>query len=136
MRPRLISLAVVLIGFGTITAASAAPPALPPLKITEVSTDATYGTEPNPIRTGGAFTDGVERERAYLLLLRGPHRERVSFEREGSCCSFPTPNGLIGGSGLLDIYVVKIEDGATVKLYLDMYDYDAPKAPVGFTFAE
>jgi hypothetical protein len=134
MLRKLVPFTLILIGLGVAVASAASP--VPPLKITEVSTDATYGTEPNPIKTGGGMSDGVERERAYFSQLRGPHGERVTYERQGSCCSFPTPNALIGGMALLDIYSVKIEGGGTVKLYLNMYDYDAPKAPVGFTVAE
>ena len=134
MRRKILPLTLILIGLG-VAAVAAAAGTLPPLKITEVSTDASYGTEPNAIKTGGGMGDGVEREHIYLDQLRGPHGERVTYERQGSCCSFETPNGILGG-GLLDIYVVKIEGGATVKLYVNMYDYEAPKAPVGFTFAE
>ena len=122
-----------LLVFG-VTIAPAAD--APPLQVIEVSTDATYGTtEANPIKSGGGFGDGVEREGIYLSFLRGPHGESISSSRDGSCCSFPTPNGVIGGMGLLDVYTVTISGGGTRKLYIDMYDYEAPKAPVGFTVA-
>ena len=128
----LLSVALVMLGATVASAADA-----PPLKVTEVSTDATYGTtEANPIKSGGGLHDGVERERIYLSFLRGPHGESISSSREGSCCSFPTPNAVIGGIGLLDVYIVTIAGGETRKLYIDMYDYDAPKAPVGFTVAQ
>jgi hypothetical protein len=38
---------------------------------------------------------------------------------------------------LLDIYSVWIGGNAEpVKLYLNMYDYEQPKAPKGFTYAK
>ncbi len=30
---------------------------------------------------------------AFLRRLRGPNAQPVTFERLGSCCSFPTPKG-------------------------------------------
>lgn len=101
---------------------------LPPITISEVAADETYGyTEGNPIKVGG----GPARERAYLSLLRGPNGEAVRYEREGSCCPFETPNGILGeGHGLLDRYSVQIGSVAKpVTLYLNMYDYEQPKAP-------
>lgn len=130
--PALLAL-FLAVTFGAASAASA-DRSLPAITITAISTDSTYGTEPNPIKTGGGL-DGVSREDQYLALLRGPHGEALTIKREGSCCSFKTPNGLIGGMGLLDVYVVTIGNGGpTRKLYVDMYDYDTPKAPMGFTF--
>jgi hypothetical protein len=119
-----------------IALALAAPTAtakdpLPPIKLTEVSTDATYGyTEKNPIKVGGV---SPARERQFLDLLLGPNGEAIRYERDGSCCGFETPNGIMGG-GLLDIYSVWIGSGAEpVQLYINMYDFEQPKAPKGFT---
>ena len=108
---------------------------LPPVSISEVSDDPGYGyTEQNPIKVGGG-SEGPSRERAYFQLLRGPNGESVSFERRGSCCGFETPNGLLGG-GMLDIYQVTIAGSdKPVKLYINMYDYEQPKAPKGFQFS-
>mgnify|MGYP001462184287 CR=1 FL=1 len=105
---------------------------LPPIAVDAVSEDETYGyQQSNPIKVGG----GPSREREYLNLLRGPNGEAVRFSRDGSCCGFATPNSPFGG-GMLDIYSVWIGDRAEpVKLYLNMYDYEQPKAPKGFTFA-
>ena len=103
----------------------------PPVTIDGVSDDETYGYhESNPIKCGG----GPSGEREYLSLLRGPNDEPVRFSRDGSCCGFETPNGILGG-GMLDIYSVWIGDQPEpVKLYLNMYDYEQPKAPKGFTY--
>ena len=63
----------------------------------------------------------------------GPNGEESSYVRVGSCCPFNTPNGLMGG-GLLDRYEIKWSgQTAPVYLYLNMYDKDELKAPVGFT---
>ena len=106
--------------------------------ITEYATDETYGyTESNPIMVGGAReNEGVQNEIRYLKALAGPLGFPVIYKRLGSCCSFYTENGNIGddgiGRGRLDIYEV-IHDGleAPVKLYINMYDSDVLKVPVG-----
>jgi hypothetical protein len=83
----------------------------------------------NPIKTGG----GPKGERAFLNRLAGPNGEPVRYQRLGSCCSFSTPNGIMGG-GLLDRYEVWIEGQPQPKiLYLNMYDFEEPKIPKGFT---
>lgn len=73
----------------------------------------------------------------YLDRLRGPSGERLTYEREGSCCAFETPNSPLGG-GALDIYVVSLP-GTTRRwtLYLNMYDppEDELRAPAGLTLA-
>lgn len=102
----------------------------------EISTDSTYGyTEANPIRVGGALRQsGPANQRAYLSGLRGPAGQPLRFRRLGSCCIFPTMNSPMGPRGLLDIYEVTY-DGLEkpIQLYINMYDYERPKIPVGFT---
>jgi len=124
-------LTVVMLGVATVPVSRADKAPLPPISISEISTDETYGrAESNAIKVGG----GPSREREYLMLLRGPNGESVRFERDGSCCGFETPNGIMGG-GLLDIYSVWVGSAPDpVKLYINMYDYEQPKAPKGFTF--
>lgn len=131
MRHILLAVVLAASGFATWTASAGDDP-LPPITISEVSTDETYGrVEANPIKVGG----GPSRERDYLNLLRGPNGEPVRYNRNGSCCGFETKNSPFGG-GLLDIYSVWIGDATEPqKLYLNMYDYEQPKAPKGFTFA-
>jgi hypothetical protein len=89
-----------------------------------------YGySEKNPIKTGG----GPQGERAFLNRLAGPNGESVRYRRLGSCCAFSTPNSPMGG-GLLDRYEVLIEGQSQTKiLYLNMYDFEKPKIPKGFT---
>jgi hypothetical protein len=103
-----------------------------------ISTDGTYGyTEENPVKVGGAGDErGPSNERAYLAALRGPSGQVVSFERRGSCCVFKTKNGIMGEGGLLDIYEVTYDgQEKPTTLYLNMYDYEAPQVPRGFTRA-
>lgn len=91
-----------------------------------ISTDSTYGySQNNPIQIGNdnAFFEGPSRERAYLDTLRGPNGESLTYDRLGSTN---------GQNAILDIYEVK-GAGKTVKLYLDMYNFQTPQAPVGFT---
>lgn len=101
--------------------------------VTTISTDKTYGyTQENPIKVGGTES-GPANERKYLDALAGPNGESISYVRVGSCCPFNTPNGLMGG-GMLDRYEIKWSgQAAPVYLYLNMYDKDELKAPVGFT---
>lgn len=102
-------------------------------KLFQRTNDKTYGfSEQNPIKVGGK-SDGPLNERRFLNALLGPKYETVSYERTGSCCSFKTPNGLLGNSGLLDRYKVYWKGGTdTVYLYLNMYDEGDLKIPVGF----
>jgi len=127
----LLLLTVVVLGAAAAPILRADNAPLPPITISEVSTDQEYGrVGSKAIKVGG----GPSREREYLMLLRGPNGEPVRFERDGSCCGFETPNGIMGG-GLLDIYSVWIGSASEPeKLYINMYDYEQPKAPKGFTF--
>ena len=101
-----------------------------------VATDPTYGlTDANPIKVGRRH-GGPKDEQLYLAALRGPEGQRVKAKRLGSCCHFETPNA-IGPGALLDKYEVKyrgIEN--PLVLYLNMYDYEQPVAPVGLKVAE
>jgi hypothetical protein len=105
-----------------------------PITVKEISSDPTYGySDKNPIKVGGAKdSEGPLNERRYLDLLAGPNGEKISYTRQGSCCGFETKNSVMGG--LLDIYEVKWSgQDKPAKLYINMYDYESLKAPVGFT---
>ncbi len=114
---------------------SSAAPSAKAFQFTELSTDETYGyTEKNPIKVGGVKkNEGPSNERRFLDALAGPNGESISYTRSGSCCAFPSDNGFMG-SGLLDVYIVtwKGQD-KSVELYINMYDYEPLKVPVGFT---
>ena len=103
--------------------------------LTSISGDKTYAyTQENPVKVGGGPTN----ERRYLNALLGPDGESIQYRRRGSCCPFKTPNGIMGG-GMLDIYEIVYKDEHNEKpilLYINMYDADSLKAPVGFTFKQ
>lgn len=99
-----------------------------------------YGLIPQrPIKVGGTFTSGVANQRKYLEALRDAQGKPVSYERKGSCCPYPSENGL-EGHGLLDRYEVKYRDADNKKqrviLYISFYDYEEPKVVKGFSLAQ
>ncbi|WP_338375660.1 2-dehydro-3-deoxyphosphooctonate aldolase [uncultured Flavobacterium sp.] len=98
------------------------------------NTDSSYGyTKSNPIKVGG-YNDGPLNERKFLNSLSGPNGESLWYERTGSCCQFKTKNSPFG-MGMLDAYrVTYTGKNDTVTLYLNMYDKDNLKTPVGFKF--
>lgn len=75
---------------------------------------------------GGDIWDGPARERAYLDNLRGPEGQTITYERLGSTSTTDV---------ILDIYEVSYAGLEPIHLYIDMYNYEAPQAPVGFTCA-
>jgi hypothetical protein len=102
-------------------------------KLTKVSTDPTYGySERNPIKVGGVES-GPARERLYLNGLLGPEGQPIVYERQGSCCPFKTPNGIMGG-GMLDSYSITYEGASKAfTLYINMYDESEMLIPTGLT---
>jgi hypothetical protein len=102
--------------------------------LTISSDDRTYGYQQhNPIKVGG-LRNGPSNERRFLNALLGPNGEPVKYHREGSCCPFKTPNGLLDNTGLLDKYIVSWEGGSeSIVLYFNMYDEGDLKIPSGFT---
>jgi hypothetical protein len=106
--------------------------------LTEISTDPTYGlSEKNPIEVGGAErSEGPLNERRFLNALAGPNGEEVSYYRAGSCCPVKSKNGFMG-MAMLDNYRVTWEGSTdTVSIFINMYDYNVLKAPVGFTIKD
>ena len=101
-----------------------------------ISTENSYGyTEKDPICVGNESTmGGPQDESSYLKSLRGPNGEEINYSREGSCCPFKSKNGLIGGTGMLDIYSITYAgEKKPITLYINMYDAGDLQAPVGFT---
>lgn len=87
----------------------------------------------NPIRCAQLSGIAPASERAYLDRLRGPSGEVVQYRRLGSCCHFPTPNGVLQQTGLLDVYEVRYQGlPQPARLYLNMYDPGELEAPSGF----
>lgn len=102
------------------------------------ATDPEYGvTQQKPVCVGGKTDSGARNQQSYLNALRGPRGEKISYRRRGSCCAFKTPNGIIDGMGLLDVYEVTWAGNAKpVLLYLNFYDAGPLLAPVGLTLAQ
>ena len=103
-------------------------------RITEYSADETYGyTQNNPVKVGGANeSSGPLNERRFLNGLTGPNGERLEYFRQGSCCGFKSPNGLMG-VGMLDKYRVYYKGSKdTVTIFINMYDKGDLFVPAGF----
>ena len=105
--------------------------------IREFATDTTYGyTQENPVMVGGADNEGPLNERRFLNALSGPKAEQISYQRLGSCCLFNTKNitpRYAVNYGALDMYEITYEGLETpIILYINMYDSDTLKVPVGF----
>lgn len=109
----------------------------PPVRfeVTEAATDQTYGhSQDNPIKVGG-FAEGrgaANRDR-FLKALRGPQGQPVSSVSNGTCCPFKTEDRS-APVGLLEVFVVTYQGSERPAiLYIDVINFEAPKAPVGFT---
>lgn len=102
------------------------------MKLTEISADKKYGYEPNyktSIKVGN-----IENQQAYLNALRGPNGESIQFRRISSCCEFKSKTAAFG-AGFLDKYEVYYQGlSEPMILYLNGYDFESPKSPIGFTF--
>lgn len=100
--------------------------------ITIPANDSSYAyTQKNPVKAGEM---SPANERRFLNGLLGPNGEPLSYFRAGSCCSFKTPNGMIGGQGMLDIYRVFWEGSKdTLSIYINMYDKGNLRIPDGLT---
>ncbi|MDR2956013.1 MAG: hypothetical protein LBV43_13130 [Prevotella sp.] len=102
--------------------------------VNEYSKDATYGyTQENPIMVGSQGGSGPLNERRFLNALTGPNGEPITYKRLGSCCAFKTKNGMFDNGGLLDKYEIAHKGlDEPIILYINMYDSDILKIPVGF----
>ncbi len=101
--------------------------------------DISYGYSPeNPIKVGKGKKGGPANERIFLELLRDAHEDPVTAIRLGSCCPFPSKNGVMGVA-MCDLYKIKYrnEKGKALEviIYLTFYEYDKPEAPTYFTLA-
>jgi hypothetical protein len=97
-----------------------------------VSSDPEYGLTPQKaIQTGGGLLVGSGRQRRYLSLLRGPAGEPVIVASGvGSGPIDP------GSKVIIDRYSVSYETGKPIALYLNMYAFETPQLPQGFTCSE
>ena len=63
--------------------------------------------------------------------MTGPSGEEIKYYRIGSCCPFRTKNSEWGG--MLDMYNITYQGlEKDIVLYINMYDSDTLKVPVGF----
>ena len=93
-----------------------------------ISTDPTYGTDPNnPIRVGNqAQYDAFQREELYLSTLRGPAGEEIMFTRLA-----PRFND---AEEIVDVYEIRYNDSMKpTTLFFDTARYEPPLAIAGFT---
>ena len=104
-----------------------------PFLIQATSQDETYGfTANNPVRVGGGREAGVRNQQRYLNALLGPRGQPISYQLEGSCCTFKIAEAGIDNEGQLDVYLVTWKDHKEpLKLYLNMYEEGPLAAPVG-----
>lgn len=120
-----LPIVAVLLSLPAVAAAQA-PPCL-------IATDPEFGlTAAKPIATGGGVFAGSARQRRYLSVLRGPGGEAVTIV--GGVGSGPQEPG---SKVIIDRYSVTY-DGlqAPVTLFLNMYAFDTPQVPRGFTCSE
>lgn len=135
---QLLLAAILLAGIFTVSAQSPneeKPPKTDSIKPLTDSADL-YGYIPErPIKVGG----GPANQRKYLESLRDAKGKRISYERLGSCCEYPSSKGLFGYA-LLDKYEITYRDQSDKKqtaiVYISFYDYENPKAIKGFTMVD
>ena len=78
----------------------------------------------NAIKVGGDVRGGPAREVAYLNVLRGPNGQGLRFRRTGTT--------MAADATILDIYEVTYAGLETpLRLFLDLYHWETPRAPVG-----
>lgn len=104
--------------------------------LSKVATEKDYGYQPsNPIKVGKDENGRDSNIDAYFKLLRSPTGKKLTFHRTGSCCPYPSENG-INGKALLYKYQIDYDGRSGKKdpiyLYITYYDYETPKVPVGF----
>lgn len=100
-----------------------------------------YGLNPyQPVMVGGLSqerNEGVARILRYLVRLRGPEGQPITYERIGSCCSFKTPNPVYGNRGRLDMYEVTFEGlEDPVVVYFNVYDEAPLQVVAGLTMIQ
>ncbi len=102
------------------------------MKLSEISTDKKYGfvsTRKQSIKVGK-----IENEIKFINALTGPNGESIRAIRRASCCQFRSKSAAFG-SGYLDKWEVWYEGLAQpIILYLNGYEYEEPKCPVGLNF--
>lgn len=99
------------------------------IKLSEISTDSKYGyNQKKPIKVGS-----IEKGYHFLNALKGPNGEKITWQRNGSCCAFKSKTAAFG-KGFLDVYTLYYDNGQPLTLYINSYDYEDLKCPMGLTF--
>jgi hypothetical protein len=91
-----------------------------------VSMDPAYGfTVTSAVKVGNDEASGPEREGKYLKALRGPQGQALRSSRIGS---------VLASGTILHIFELSYEGlEKPVAVFLDIYHFEAPKAPSGFS---
>lgn len=99
--------------------------------IEEISTDKSYGFKPKTnIKVGS-----VKNEYAFIAQLTGPNGEEIVANRVGSGWEVKSKNSPYGNKVPLDKWEIKYEGLVNpIIIYLNGYDYEKPKCPVGLSF--
>jgi hypothetical protein len=99
--------------------------------IEEISTDKSYGFKPKTnIKVGS-----IRNEYAFIAQLTGPNGEEITANRLGSGWDVKSKNALFGKKVPLDKWEIKYEGlEEPIIIYINGYDYEKPKCPVGLSF--
>ncbi len=99
--------------------------------IEEVSIDESYGFKPKTnIKVGS-----VRNEYAFIAQLTGPNGEEIIANRLGSGWDVKSKNSPYGKKVPLDKWEIKYEGlKEPIIIYLNGYDFEKPKCPVGLNF--
>lgn len=103
--------------------------------LTTYSTDDKYGTDADfPINIG-VLTDANEEVKVghFFNSITGKNGEKVIYQKQDTCCPFPTKNNTMG-AGTLSIYEYTIEGTSKKgKLYFNLYERGKMECPKGFS---
>ena len=107
------------------------------IKLTKTADNDKYGLTPEqPVKVGKGPNGGPGNQRSYLEQLRDGKGKSVTYKRLGSCCPYPSKNGLFG-SAMVDKYEVVYQNVKGKKkktvIYISFYYYEEPMAVFGFT---
>jgi len=100
--------------------------------IKQLSTDKKYGKR----KTASIKVGSIANEYAFLAQVTGPNGEKITYNRLGSCCAVKSKKAPMG-KALLDKWEIRYEGLIKpIILYLNGYDFEKPKCPVGLNFTE
>ncbi len=131
---KLLLLAAIIVMFGAHFAHAQAFMEKSEIVVEKVSKNKKYGYLPT--RKHSIKVGSIPNEKQFLACLCGPNGESLSCVRLGSGWPFETENSW-SGKGFLDKWQITYE-GCTeqIILYINGYDYDTPKCPVGLRIKE